>query len=202
MGDRAVRKAADPGVVERIAGFLADNDYTRAWRDGVMVPVTAAERAMISDPKALRELAADAASYRIANEVKKPGEYLGTPLAKEFSELVGYPEDFDIGSQEGFDLPAGYRKGLAGNLSDSFQETSPEKAKAILEWAQQNPAARRPLTGPGAFVEATLGSPVAAYGLPAAGVGLAGWAAYDLLMAQQQAQKESQLPMSGSEQIV
>ncbi len=41
----------------------------------------------------------------------------------------------------------------------------------------------------------------AAYGLPAVGVGLGAWGAHDLLMAQQQAEKDSQLPLSGGQQL-
>ena len=195
-----MRKAAEPGVVEKIASFLGDNDYTRAWHDAVMVPVVGTERALINDPAQLRALAAEAASHRLADEVKAPGGYLGTPLAKEFAGLTGFPEEVDLGSQEAFDLPEGYRAGVARDLADAASEMSADKARQILEWAQRNPAARRPLSKPGAFTEMALGNAAAAYGLPAAGVGLAAWGVHDLLMAQQQAQKDSQLPLSGSGQ--
>lgn len=50
---------------------------------------------------------------------------------------------------------------------------------------------------PGLLANALLANPVAAYGLPAAGVGLAAWGIHDVMAAQQRAEKESQLPMSG-----
>jgi hypothetical protein len=45
-----------------------------------------------------------------------------------------------------------------------------------------------------------LSNPAAAYGLPAAGVGLAAWGIHDVMAAQQRAEKESQLPVSGGMQ--
>jgi hypothetical protein len=197
-----VRKAGDPGLVEKIANFLGDNAYTRAWHDAVLSPVVASERALISDPAVLRGLAAEAAGLRLAAEVKQPGEYLGTALAKEFSGLTGIPEDFDIGSAEAFARPEGYRAAIQGNLADAFDGASPDGMKRVLEWAQRNPAARKPLSAPGGAVALGLGNPAAAYGIPAAGLGLGVWAAHDVLLAQQQAEKESQLPMSASEQRI
>jgi len=43
------RKAAEPGVVERIASFLADNDYTRAWDGAVQAGVRPLDRLIASD---------------------------------------------------------------------------------------------------------------------------------------------------------
>ena len=54
-----------------------------------------------------------------------------------------------------------------------------------------------PISESGRFVHELLANPVAAYGLPAAGVGLAAWGIHDVMAAQQRAEKESQLPMSG-----
>jgi hypothetical protein len=191
-----VRKAGDPGVVEKIANFLGDNGYTRAWRDGVMGPVGMAERQLIGDPVRLRELAAEAAAHRLAAEVKEPGGYLGTPLAREFSELTGIPADFDLGGEDAFALPEGYRVGMGHDLADAFSELSPEKARQVIEWSRVNPAARRSLTPVGAAIDLGLGNAAAAYGLPAAGAGLAAWGLHDVMAAQQQAEKEAQLPLS------
>lgn len=54
-----------------------------------------------------------------------------------------------------------------------------------------------PISEPGRFVHELLANPIAAYGLPAAGVGLATWGIHDVMAAQQRAEKESQLPVSG-----
>jgi len=47
------------------------------------------------------------------------------------------------------------------------------------------------------LAHAALSHPSVAYGLPAAGAGLAAWGIHDLLAAQQQAEKDSQLPLQG-----
>ena len=189
-----IRKAGDPGVMERIAGFLGDNAYTQAWRNGVMSPVGMAERQLINDPVRLRELAAEIAADRLAAEVKEPGGYLGTPLAQEFERLTGMPDD--LGSEDAFALPEGYRVGMGHELADAFSELSSEKARQVIEWSRQNPAGRRALTPIGAAIDLGLGNAAAAYGLPAAGAGLAAWGLHDVMAAQQQAEKESQLPLS------
>ncbi|MCE2835942.1 MAG: hypothetical protein LW834_02940, partial [Cyanobium sp. 49614_E6] len=54
-----------------------------------------------------------------------------------------------------------------------------------------------PISEAGLVAHAALSNPLAAYGLPAAGVGLAAWGVHDLLMAQQQAEKDKQLPLQG-----
>lgn len=46
----------------------------------------------------------------------------------------------------------------------------------------------------------SLSNGVAAYGLPAAGVGLAAWGIHDVMAAQQRAEKEGQLPVQGGVQ--
>ncbi len=107
-----------------------------------MVPVGMAERRMNGDVESLRGLAAELAGERLAAEVKQPGGYLGTPLAESFAKVSGIPADFNLGSQAAFALPEGYRVGIGRDLADSFSEVSAEKARAIIEWAQQNVAAR------------------------------------------------------------
>jgi hypothetical protein len=54
-----------------------------------------------------------------------------------------------------------------------------------------------PISQSGLVAHSALTNPIAAYGLPAAGVGLAAWGIHDVMAAQQRAEKESQLPMSG-----
>jgi hypothetical protein len=186
----AQRMAGSPGVRERVLGFLGDNAYTRAWRDGVMVPVGMAERRMNGDVESLRGLAAELAGERLAAEVKQPGGYLGTPLAESFAKVSGVPADFDLGSQAAFGLPEGYRVGIGRELAGSFSEMSPEKARAVIEWAQQNAAARRPMTTAGGAVELALAGAPAAYGVPLMGAGLAAWGVNDVLAAQRAAEEE------------
>lgn len=53
-----------------------------------------------------------------------------------------------------------------------------------------------PISNAGQWAHAALGNAAAAYGLPLAGAGLATWGVHDVLAAQQQAEKESQLPLS------
>jgi hypothetical protein len=53
-----------------------------------------------------------------------------------------------------------------------------------------------PVSGPGQVAHQVLGNAAAAYGLPAAGLGLAAWGVADVLRGQQQAQKEAQLPLA------
>ncbi len=53
---------------------------------------------------------------------------------------------------------------------------------------------------PGLLANALLANPVAAYGLPAAGVGMAALGIHDVLTAQQRAEKEGQLPLQGGVQ--
>ena len=57
-----------------------------------------------------------------------------------------------------------------------------------------------PVSQAGQAVHWALANPVMAYGLPAAGAGLAAWGLHDVLTAQQRAEKESQLPLQGGMQ--
>jgi len=103
--------------------------------------------------------------------------------------------------------------GASRNLADRGEgELDELLAASVLQGAQKyghDPEAVRKLVAEGAVPESylmnrgvaavrhVLGNPYAAYGLPAAGVGLAAWGIHDVMAAQQQAEKESQLPLQG-----
>jgi hypothetical protein len=57
-----------------------------------------------------------------------------------------------------------------------------------------------PISQPGLIAHSALANPVMAYGMPAAGIGLAAWGIHDVLAAQQRAEKEGQLPVQGGVQ--
>jgi len=198
----AARKAASPGIVEKITEFLADNALTQGWRRAVSAPIYGMERALYGDVELLRGKVAKAAATRLAAEVKEPGQYLGTLLAKEFGDLL--KTNYDFGAKEAFADADGYLKNVGGNLAAAFQDgqTSPEVLHQVMDWARRHPAGDRALTAPGSAAQLLLGNPVMAYSAVTAGGALgtaAAIEAYDWWMAQQQqAQKDRPLPLQGS----
>jgi len=83
---------------------------------------------------------------------------------------------------------------FAGLVFDAREDLKPELIDAYLK--QHPPSDVHMMTKAGGLLHAAAGMAPSAYGIPAAGAGLAAWGLHDYLQAQQQAEKESQLPMS------
>lgn len=191
------RKAAEPGVVKRIASFLGDNDYTRAWDQAAQAVVRPVDRLIASDHDRIRGLApvfgrTAAAEGGLGPELRKHMAILdptGAMAQKAEKDLVGYVD----------------RKMMETGLSAEDVVTTLAIDKLMPDGATPETLRRyddaygpaKPVSELGLLAHGLLGNPVTAYGLPAAGVGLAAWGIHDLLAAQQQAEKESQLPLQG-----
>ncbi len=191
------RKAAEPGVVERIASFLADNDYTRAWDGAVQAGVRPLDRLIASDedlmkgaaPAFGRAAAMDGGIGPVLREHMAVLDPTGGMAAKVEKDLVGYVnrkvEELGVTPEDAV------RTVAINNLMPDY--ATPE----TLRRYDRAYGPSMPVTGSGLALHAALSNPLAAYGLPAAGVGLAAWGVHDLLMAQQQAEKDKQLPLQG-----
>jgi len=189
-----MRKAADPGMVERIAGFLSDNALTRSWRETmdrhVISPV---ERMMINDADMQKGVA-----MMVADRLPADGA-LGPEQIRAIEALKGGSFDVERANaliaeknsrEDAMDLIAS----MANNVmtDDYSRDRASRAAEALIN-------GRTGLTAFGDDMrQLGLGSPVAAYSAVTAGGAtgtVAAMQAYDWLMAQQQAQKESQLPV-------
>jgi hypothetical protein len=186
------RKAADPGIVEQIAGFLGDNGYTRAWNDAVQGGLRPMDRMLASDEElaahltpTLRKTEADPAELqRHLDVLQADGRGAQTYKEAVMDWIVNRgDEETDMEQKLTNAIGLGYLKEKVGR-------------KGMLAYdAAHGPAYMA--SKPGLVASTALANPYAAYGLPAAGVGLAAWGIHDVLAAQQQAQKDSQLPLQG-----
>ena len=189
-------------MVEKIANFLGDNGYTRAWSEGVdRNVITPVELQFVNEMPPVQQFNAFATRMLDGNaQLNERGT--------AFVDAVRYGKgDSPEMRQTVLDALNGLGQGdgslearemaVLGGLRYAAQKAEGEAMKRGLD-------ALAPRDGRNGYTELGrqmrqygLGSPVAAYGLPAAGIGLAGWGIHDVLAAQQQAEKESQLPLQG-----
>jgi len=190
-----VRKAAEPGMVERIASFLADNALTQSWAQtmdrGVISPI---ERAMIGDEELKQQVSKLIRSKTpddgvVSNQQIQAFDLLkGAPTNRvNLQTAVDESEDaaIEVGNQalammNKYATPRSRQQDVAGLLADG---------RVGLTQAGDN------------MRQFGLGSPVAAYSAVTAGGALATKAAIDgyglwLAQQQQQAEKESKLPLT------
>jgi hypothetical protein len=189
-----VRKAADPGVVERIAGFLGDNGYTRAWARGVEEwPIIPLERMVTSDVDNPRMQAFAKAQVLPDGSVKPGMEAILTSVSgsKEKASQVMQALAAAEPEERGLMLASVFDQ-LHGKLKPK------ERVDAASAMLPRNGSTG--LSDTGELMRLIAGHPSVAYGLPAAGVGLAAWGIHDVMAAQQRGEKESQLPVSGGMQ--
>jgi hypothetical protein len=197
MGVAIPRKAAEPGVVEKIASFLGDNGYTRAWGDAAVAGLRPLDRLMASDqdrvraaaPVFGRAAAVDGGIGPVLREHMAMLDPTGAMTEKAEKDLAGYVN----------------RKVEEHRISPEQAVTTIALNRLIPDYATPETLRRydeahgpsMPISEAGLVAHGALSNPLAAYGLPAAGVGLAAWGVHDLLMAQQQAEKDRQLPLQG-----
>lgn len=181
-------------MVERISSFLSDNPLTHSWRDSVGGAINWGERQLMSDED-LRNT--------IGNVVEKgtTGDRISDEQLRTLSELRGSPIDRQeleaMAAQHEVEL--GEYLGQAARKYMDRSEMGRDALKARLA-AIQGPLQQNSDWAHGLALAAT--HPVAAYSAVGAGGALAtagGMAAYNWWMAQQQAQKESQLPLVKAE---
>ncbi|MCE2839631.1 MAG: hypothetical protein LW834_22240 [Cyanobium sp. 49614_E6] len=197
-----MRKAAEPGMVERIASFLGDNALTRSWAETVdrhvITPVELQFVKEMPDRDRFRAMASrlmadggrlneqglefvDAVRHGHGDTPETRQAMLGL-----FKQDVDQPHSEDVSLRLLGDLALkaegeGLRKGLDVLAPRDGRNGYTEVGRQMRQWG--------------------LGSPVAAYSAVTAG-GAMGTAAaieaYDWWMAQQQQeQKDAQLPLQG-----
>jgi len=224
------RKAAEPGIVEKIASFLGDNGYTRAWNDAATAAVTPVDRLLASDEDRLAGVAAGVGpmlarlheswmgEHSLSDLEGTPNSYFGDGLRKidpsgalfeaydrpvrEPTEEDQYPPLAHMAAyararvlSEKTGEPLGHL--LGASVLQSAQKYGYD-TESVKRYSQQGGLPEKYLmTRGGQYLRTAIGSPVVAYGLPAAGIGLAGWGIHDAMAAQQQAEKDSQLPLQG-----
>jgi len=202
-----VRKAASPGIVEAITGFLADNALTRSWSDTadrqILGPL---ERMTVSD-EMLRE--------KVPMMVGESGVWDGTlnkvqvqaleALKGEAVNVAGVEEAVRASLRDPAfvpDLEAQQRAAQAvhDQAVGFFNSYAPDRA------AQQRAAqvlmerSHRGMEEGWSQARAVLGSAPVAYSLVGAGGAMgtaAAMEAYDWWQSQQQAEKEKALPLQG-----
>jgi hypothetical protein len=191
------RKAAEPGVVQKIASFLGDNGYMRAWDGAARAGLRPLDRLIASDQDRVRALApvfgrAAAADGGVGPVLREHMAMLDPTGAMEKDVLEKLPGFVDAKMQQ--------TGRSAGDIVTqvAFNRVLPEFATPeTLRRYDEAHGPSMPISEAGLVAHAALSNPLAAYGLPAAGVGLAAWGVHDLLMAQQQAEKDKQLPLQG-----
>jgi hypothetical protein len=190
-----LRKAAEPGMVERIASFLGDNALTRSWAETVdRHVITPVEGMVLSDEDLRQQLA------KVVRERTPDDGVLSEDQLRAFEALKGAPVNQGalqdaVSAAEEPSIKVG-RQALATIADFNTPRSRMQDAAGLLA------NGRTGLTETGDYVrQFGLGSPVAAYSAVAAGGALAtkaGLDAYDWWLAQQQqASKDAQLPLQG-----
>ena len=195
IGAGVVRKAADPGVVERIAGFLGDNALTRSWAETMDRHVITPVEGMVLGDEDLRQQLA-----KVVRERTPDDGVLSEVQLRAFDLLKGEPANRPalqqvVAAAEDQALEVG------GQALATIEKFGTPRSR-LQEAASLLADGRVGLTETGDYVrQFGLGSPVAAYSAVAAGGALAtqaGIDAYDWWLAQQQqASKDAQLPLQG-----
>ena len=187
------RKAADPGMIERIASFLSDNALTRSWSDSVGGAVNWAERQVLSDDE-LRQVIANAAAR------SQSGEQISDETLALLQRIKGAPIDraaVDAVMAQHQAGPADY----VGGAAQVYAKQADLQRDRLKQLAAELQGPQNQRTEAGTWASTILGHPVAAYSAVSAGGALAtagGIEAYDWWKAQQeQAQKDRQLPLQG-----
>ena len=184
-------------MVEKIASFLGNNDYTRAWDSAVQAGVRPLDRFIASDEDLMKGAApvfgrAAAADGGIGPTLREHMAVLDPTGAMERRALEKLPGFVDKTMRETGRSAEDIATQAALNVYLPENATSETLRRYDRAYGPS-----MPVTGSGLALHAALANPVVAYGLPAAGIGLAGWGIHDVMAAQQQAEKESQLPLQG-----
>ena len=176
-----MRKAADAGIVEQVAGFLADNALTRSWADSVGNGVNWLERQLVDDAN-LRNLISDLAAKR----------HRGDALTDEdlvlLERLKGAPIDRRLADQ----LMAQHQAGPAsyvGNAASRYLAEAGIQRDGLKALAADLQGPRNQRTEVGHAISTLAGHPVVTYSAVTAGGALgtaAALRAHEWWLAQQQ----------------
>jgi hypothetical protein len=197
IGAGVVRKAADPGVVERIASFLGDNALTRSWAESVDNAVIRPVERMAVDDEGLKT-----AIYNQIARLTPDAGGLSEKQLQLLSAIKGSPANAELLNAHLATAPD-RRKFVLDQGYSLIENAKPSREQMLGVFDQIASDGRTGLTKAGDYVrQFGLGSPVAAYSAVTAGGAMgaaAAMEAYDWWMAQQQqAQKDAQLPLQGS----
>jgi hypothetical protein len=190
-----VRKAGDPGMVERIAGFLADNALTRSWSDTVNRHVLGPlERMTVSD-EVLREML----PAMVAGSGEWNGRLNGVQV-KALEALKG--EAVNVAGVEEAVRAAPNAAQEVKDQAVAFLNSYTPSREAQLRAAQVlMDRSNRGIEKDWTYARTLLGSAPVAYSLVGAGGAMgtaAALEAYDWWQSQQQqAEKDKQLPLQG-----
>lgn len=190
-----VRKAGDPGVVEQIAGFLADNALTRSWSDTVNRHVLGPlERMTVSD-EVLREM--------LPAMVAESGEWNGRlngVQVKALEALKGEAVNV-TGVEEAVRAAPNAAQKVKDQAVSFINHYAPDREAQLRAAQVLMDRSNRGIEKDWSLARTLLGSAPVAYSLVGAG-GAMGTAAaiqaYDWWQSQQQqAEKDKQLPLQG-----
>jgi hypothetical protein len=183
-----MRKAAELGLVEQIAGFLGDNALTRSWAGTMDRHVITPVEGMVLGDKDLRQQLA-----KVVRERTPDDGVLSEDQLRAFDLLKGEPAN-RAGLQQAVAAAEDHALEAGGQALSAIEKFGTPRSR-LQEAASLLADGRKGLTETGDYVrQFGLGSPVAAYSAVAAGGALAtqaGIDAYYWWLAQQQQQQAS-----------
>lgn len=189
--------AAEPNVVEKIAAFLADNELTRSWAQGVdNVLIRPVEKMMVDDAGLRR------AVYNQIAAITPDAGGLSKKQIELLSAIKGAPVNAEV-LNAGVIAAPDRRRYVLDQAHSGIVKYNPDRSTLLDVFDQIPSDGRTGMTETGDYVrQFGLGSPVAAYSAVTAGGALgiaAALAAYEQLVNQQQQQtaKVNLLPLQG-----
>lgn len=195
----AGRRQRMAGEVTDQPGFwssLGDNEYTRGWSGLVSNVLRPVDRMVASDADLRGALARS-----FGDEV---GAGKGVEMLKGLDASGGLAERYGARGESAIaemQALASAKDGRQLSREEAaallFRDTlSEELQREALLKGMEAYGPGLPVSTAGQVMQQVLSNPAAAYGLPAAGIGLAAWGVADVMRGQQQAAKESQLPLA------
>lgn len=192
----AIRKAADPGVVEQVMGFLGDNPLTQSWQNTMHQHVIQPAENLLARDVEVERLRGLLGNYGAAGAGQIKPEVIQALDAATGEKRIGsnYQE---IASKKGISNEA-LKSLLAGEVMGGIlSDLTADQRKAVAMAASSS---SNGMTDFGNVMrQYGLGSPVAAYSAVAAGGALGTKAMMDLaayVQAEQQKQQQGQLPLT------
>lgn len=175
--------AQQPGLME----WLGDNEFTRGWSDLAARALGPVDGMMASDADLRSALARQ---YGARPEVR--GEMLQSMgVAGVADEAAALQQVIDLAAQNGVRLTP--EEAAQQLFRDALAK---DVGREQLQKGMSGYGPGLPVSQAGQVAHAVLGNPAAAYGIPLAGAGVAALGVDGVLRAQQQAEKESMLPLS------
>jgi hypothetical protein len=179
------------GEVTDQPGFwssLGDNEYTRGWSGLVSNVLRPVDRMVASDADMRSALAV---RYGAGDAEVRGSLLKGMGAEGVVDEAKAIESVMAAAAQQGIQLSP---EQAAQALFRDKLSVSADRAALGRGMALHGPSL--PVSGAGQVAHGLLANAPMAYGLPAVGAGLAAWGVADVMRGQQQAAKESQLPLS------